>query len=308
MKFLSLALLALSGLGHAQMVARVDLTPTKPGLRATPTANPTPSVSLSCTPPSTGTTAQSFNFYRATVSGGPYTLAGSNSNCSYTDNTVALGTTYYYVATALDTSIGNTCPTGQTCESPYSNQVQAVVPAAPTVTAISPSSGTTTGGTVVTITGTGFASGASVTFGSNVAASTFVNSTTITATTPAGTAGAVAVTITNTNGLSGSLAGAFTYIVPAAPNPPTNLTVGTIIAGNVPLKWKESGAYTAFRVYRKPTNQSWFAQIATGVQSPAYTDHIGKGTYNYEVRAVDVIAGVAYLSNPSNTITVHVTN
>ena len=42
-----------------------------------------------------------------------------------------------------------------------------------------------------------------------------MNSTTITATTPAGSAGAVTVTVTNPDGQSGSLANGFTYIASA---------------------------------------------------------------------------------------------
>ena len=49
----------------------------------------------------------------------------------------------------------------------------------------------------MTITGTNFAAGATVTFGSTAATNVVVvNSTTITATTPAGSAGAVTVTVT----------------------------------------------------------------------------------------------------------------
>ena len=73
--------------------------------------------------------------------------------------------------------------------------------APPTVTSVSPNNGPAAGGTAVTITGTNFASGATVTFGSTAATNvTVVNSTTITATTPAGSAGAVTVTVTNSNG------------------------------------------------------------------------------------------------------------
>jgi hypothetical protein len=86
---------------------------------------------------------------------------------------------------------------------------------APTVTTVSPSSGTTAGGTAVTITGTNFAAGATVTFGSTAATNVVVtNSTTITATTPAGSAGAATVTVTNAGGQSGTLASAFTYVAP----------------------------------------------------------------------------------------------
>ena len=70
------------------------------------------------------------------------------------------------------------------------------------------------GGTAVTITGTNFAAGATVTFGGTAATNVVVvNSTTITATTPAGSAGAVTVTVT-VNGQSGSLTNGFTYVVP----------------------------------------------------------------------------------------------
>jgi hypothetical protein len=61
-----------------------------------------------------------YNLNRGTVSGGPY---GTKLNSSlvaattYNDTSVALGQTYYYVATAVDTN-------GR--ESSYSNQAQAV--------------------------------------------------------------------------------------------------------------------------------------------------------------------------------------
>jgi len=83
---------------------------------------------------------------------------------------------------------------------------------APTVTAISPTSGSTTGGTAVTITGTGFLSGASVSLGGTAATNVVVvNSTSITATTAAHAAGTVNVVVTNTDGQSGTLTNGFSY-------------------------------------------------------------------------------------------------
>ena len=85
--------------------------------------------------------------------------------------------------------------------------------APPTVSSVSPNSGSTLGGTAVTITGTNFAAGATVTFGGTAATNVVVvNSTTITATTPAGSAGAVTVMVT-VNGQSGSLTNGYTYVV-----------------------------------------------------------------------------------------------
>jgi hypothetical protein len=87
---------------------------------------------------------------------------------------------------------------------------------APTVVSVSPNTGSPSGGTLVTITGTNFAASATVTFGSNAATNvTVVNSTTITATTPAGSVGAVNVTVTS-NGQNGTLANGFVYAIGAA--------------------------------------------------------------------------------------------
>jgi hypothetical protein len=84
----------------------------------------------------------------------------------------------------------------------------------PKVSGIEPVSGADAGGTVVTITGEHFASGATVKIGGVSATSVTVGSeTTITATTPAGTAGAADVVVT-VSSLSGTLAGGFTYLAP----------------------------------------------------------------------------------------------
>jgi len=89
----------------------------------------------------------------------------------------------------------------------------------PAVSSVSPNSGSTAGGTAVTITGTNFAAGATVTFGGTATTNVIaVNSTTITATTPAGSAGAVTVTVT-VSGQSGSLTSGFTYVTSLAGSP-----------------------------------------------------------------------------------------
>ncbi|MFF4457813.1 IPT/TIG domain-containing protein [Streptomyces goshikiensis] len=81
----------------------------------------------------------------------------------------------------------------------------------PTVATVLPSSGPTSGGTAVTITGTGLATTDSVTFDGVVAPFSVVNSTTLSAVTPPGTAGAVDVVVTNPAG-SATATGAFTYV------------------------------------------------------------------------------------------------
>jgi len=107
------------------------------------------------------------------------------------------------------------------------------LPVAPTVTSISPSSGPTAGGTYVTITGTGFVSGATVTIGVNtVMFVAVVNATSIAAITPAGTAGAQNLTVTNPDGLSGTLSGGFTYVA-AIPTPTPSINWGSINWGTI---------------------------------------------------------------------------
>ena len=81
-----------------------------------------PSVSLTCVPASTGPTATGFNFFRGSVSGGPYAVLNGRPvpTPAYMDTTVAYGATYYYVATAGD-NFG---------ESPYSAESAITVPSA----------------------------------------------------------------------------------------------------------------------------------------------------------------------------------
>ncbi len=84
--------------------------------------------------------------------------------------------------------------------------------APPAVTGVSPSSGDVAGATPVTISGTGFETGATVAFGSAAAGNVVVLSAgTITADAPAGSAGSVTVAVTNPTGLAGSLASGYSY-------------------------------------------------------------------------------------------------
>jgi hypothetical protein len=93
------------------------------GVNFTATAVSVPvshSVSLTWTP-STSSTVVGYNVYRATTSGGPYAKVNGSSVAAttYSDGSVASGQTYYYVATAVDSS---------NLESAYSTQAKSVVP------------------------------------------------------------------------------------------------------------------------------------------------------------------------------------
>lgn len=88
-----------------------------------------------------------------------------------------------------------------------------VTPVLPTVTTISPATGPVLGGTLVTLTGTGFLGATAVKFGS-VPATTFTvqSNTQIVATAPPGTAGMVDVTVATPFGTTAVVVGdEFTY-------------------------------------------------------------------------------------------------
>ncbi len=197
-------------------------------------ANPTVSSVSPNNGPTTGGTAVTItgtNFVAgATVTFG----AAAATNIVVVNNTTITATTPVGSAGAVTVTVTNSSGQSGNLASAYTYVIK------PTVSSVSPNNGPTTGGTAVTITGTNFAAGATVTFGTTAATNVVVvNSTTITATTPAGSVGAVTVTVTNSGGQSGSLATAYTYVAKptvtsVSPNsgPTTGATAVTITGTN----------------------------------------------------------------------------
>jgi hypothetical protein len=140
-----------------------------------------------------------------TVAGSPSTTVDVGNVTTRQFTGLQFGVTYYFRVRAYNTSDQVSTPSSEVSFTP-------VAPAVPTLTSVSPASGPTGGGTVITLTGTNFAAGATVTVGGAAATSVQVLSATqVRATTPAGTAGARTVQIT-VGGQSVSLASAFTYV------------------------------------------------------------------------------------------------
>ena len=112
----------------------------------------------------------------------------------------------------------------------------------PTISSISPASGSTAGGTTITLTGTNFASGATVTVGGVAATGvTVLSSTSLRAITGARAAGAADVVVA-VGTQSATLTRGYTYVVPA-PNPPpviTSLVVQSTRA-NAPSNFADVG-------------------------------------------------------------------
>jgi IPT/TIG domain len=109
------------------------------------------------------------------------------------------------------TTPGGTSPTSPADEFTF------VAPPVPAVTGVSPTSGPAAGGTLVTITGTGFTGATAVDFRTTAATSfTVVNDTTITADSPPGIGGVADVTVTTPGGTSPtSPVDEFTYVIPS---------------------------------------------------------------------------------------------
>ena len=104
------------------------------------------------------------------------------------------------------------------------------------ISSFSPSQGTPSGGTPVTIYGANFLDGATVTFGRVPARVTFESTGSLSATAPAGLQGAsVAVTVTNPNGASATSDGEYTYttsILPGDSGQPPSVSVIVVTGDN----------------------------------------------------------------------------
>lgn len=183
--------------------------------------------------------AMNLGFHRAfSYTGGKFVLVGADGYAMSTDGVqwtggswavdvpaTAPGGVYSdianYVTSGTDTAI-----LGRSFDQQGGMAVGTVallsIAAAPTVTAVSPSSGSTAGGTSITITGTGFAAGATATVGGVACTNVnVVSATSITCTTPAGSAGTASVVVT-AGGQSNAANTLFSY---AAPTTTTTTTV-----------------------------------------------------------------------------------
>ena len=165
----------------------------------------------------------------ATITAPATVFAGSTGNIASVAN-AGVGATYVwgitngtitagagtnsitFTAGAVGTlSLNVTVTTSAGCSDTKSANVNVIAPLV-TVTSVSPTGGTIAGGSAVTINGTGFNAGATVTFGGSAATNVvIVSSIKITARTPAHALGAVNVTVTNTDTSNGTLVNGYLY-------------------------------------------------------------------------------------------------
>jgi hypothetical protein len=173
------------------------------------TVNPNPNATItapaSVVANSTGNAASVANAgagatYGWAITGGTITAGAGTTNITFTGG-AGPGTTVLNVAVTTSTN----------CSDAKTANVTRTLPPV-TVTSVSPAGGTSTGGTNVTVNGTGFIAGATVTLGGTAATNVVVVSAIkLTATTPAHAAGAINVTVTNTDASTGTLTSGYTY-------------------------------------------------------------------------------------------------
>ena len=155
--------------------------------------------------------------------------------------------------------------------------------AALTVTAVSPNRGVTLGGTLVTIDGTGFDPGATVTL-EGVATNATVNSSRqIVAQTSPHAGGSVDVVVTNPNGPSARLTGGFTYAVFTLTVTPNTAAPGGLLS----VSWVAQGAVldwvALFKVGEKNESYGWW-EYTRGASSGTLTLTAPAEAGQYEFR------------------------
>jgi len=199
-----------------------------------------------------GTSASAPLWAAATVLINQYIVTRGGSALGFANMT--LYRLYTRVPSAFrDITSGNNCYLGPTCGTPGFGQypattgydlttglgslnvyaIAANLLPPPTITGVSPTQGTATGGYAVQIYGSNFLAGASVHFGSASASGiSLVNASTLSVIVPAYCCGTVTVSVTNPGGQRATLANAFTFVpapVITGLNPSNGVNVGNTL-------------------------------------------------------------------------------
>ena len=165
----------------------------------------------------------------SSAGGTEVTIKGSGFGTSTATNTVSFGGAPASVSAASATSLTVSTPSGSpglaavavtntTDGLSVTDAGAYTYIAPPSITEVKPASGSSAGGTEVTIKGSGFGTSTAtntVSFGGAPASVSAASATSLTVSTPSGSPGLAAVAVTNTtDGLSVTDAGAYTYIAP----------------------------------------------------------------------------------------------
>jgi fibronectin type 3 domain-containing protein len=232
--------------------------------------------------------ATSYNVKRGTTSGGPYTTISSPTAASFTDSSLANGTPYFYVVSAVNAA-GQSVNSSEVSAKPTAPsqapaapsgllasaanaQVSLTWSASATATRYNVKRGTTTGGPYTTV--------------SSPTATNFTD----TGLTNGTTYFYVVTAVNSTGESANSVQASATPVAPTqAPAAPTGLTA---TAGNaqVSLTWTASSGATSYNVKRGTTSGGPYTQVSS-VTVPSFLDTgLTNGTtYFYVVSAVNSI-------------------
>ncbi|OGT38398.1 MAG: hypothetical protein A3F12_07795 [Gammaproteobacteria bacterium RIFCSPHIGHO2_12_FULL_38_14] len=208
--------------------------------------------------------------FSATVTAGTIADSGGTCGSSLSGNTTCTKTFLFTAPSSGQTVTGEVSVVYNSRYPLTDNTLSFTIPsvAAPTITSLDTTSGTTAGGTSVVITGTNFTDATAVTFGGTAASSYTVNSATqITATTPAHAAGAVDVAVTTAGGTATSLGG-YTYQIPISVTEPSLMFVTTASSGTITYRGtltvtNNDSTEAAQTITATPSSGSGITQSAT---------------------------------------------
>jgi hypothetical protein len=217
-------------------------------------------------------------------------------------------------ATALLAGAGLLLAVAAGCSSPSTTRTTSTGTGPPAVTAIVPTTGTTPGGTTVTVIGVGFNGATKVAFGT-VAATSYkvVNSTRLTVVSPPHAAGAATVVVTTHRGSSTQAAvGRFTYTIPVPVVAAVTPSSGTVAGGtlvSVTGSWFDGATKVTFgkvaaATYRVLSNTQILAVTPpqTGARGVVVTTPSGTSAKVHAVRfAFKLIPVVTGISPTSGT-------
>ncbi len=153
-------------------------------------------------------------------------------------------------------------------------------PLAPAITSVSPSSGMSTGGESVTISGTNLGGATSVTFGGAAATITANSSTSITVTTPPAPAlGSVNVVVTNS---AGSATSSFRYDL----GTPVSVTATALTTHSVRVSWTSVPGANNYEVSRTADHTNFTTVGTTNLNEITDSTMVAENAaYLYRVRA-----------------------
>lgn len=154
------------------------------------------------------------------------------------------------------------------------------------ITSMQPPSGITKGGTQVSIYGTGFTAGSTVTFDGLLATSTFVSPTQIDAIAPEHPTAEVDVIVTPPGASSMTAPKKFTYELTT----PLQFVATATSTTSVNMSWSSVAGATFYEVSRRSHGGEWSVVGIPTTNSFANGGLIAETTYVYRVRAGDGIA------------------